>query len=137
MVKNRKRLHSKVERKMPQRALIILIALWLSVCFAAMAHADSYTLVNRTKHKLWVEHTSIGDFGQTSETTSYYLKKGKTHTVDFGSNFYLKRLYIRISNILNKDHSWRRSLKDVGLPKRWTVTVTMKNDKLEVKKTEN
>jgi hypothetical protein len=137
MMKNRKRLHSKLKRKMPQRALITLIALWLSVCFAAMAHADSYRLVNRTKQKLWVQHTSIKDFGQTSKTDSYYLEKGKTHTVGFGSNVYLNRLYIRISNKHNKDHLWKPSLKGAGLPKSWTVTVTMKNNKMEVKKTEN
>ncbi len=134
--------NSKVDIKMFRRILPIIIALGLLVCFAAMAHADGYTLVNKTKYELWIQSKASkqGIYFPPSQIESFLIQKGQSKRVDFGSDFFLKFVWIQHSDEKSRilhHHNWDRYPDFFADPQHWTVTVKIKNNKMKVDKRSN
>ncbi len=121
---------------MLRRTLITIIALGLLVCFAAMAHADGYTVVNKTVHKLWIQSKALKAFNPATKNESFFLAKGKSKTLNYGNQYNLS--YVKIS-VINKDlsYTWNRDLVIGVEHQTWRMTVTIENKKLKVEKVKN
>ena len=121
-----------------RRILTVLLSLGLLIGFAAVCQADTYKLVNKTGHALKVQSKAMKFVHPAEMKPAFFeMQSGENKTVDFGNEFRLWFIHIYNKDDMSQNHYWDRRPQPTDPNKNWTLTITIKNNEMEVTTTEN